>query len=398
MSIFVHPWWRLLRVGNLLYLGILLFLLRYAIIMPLFAHLGAVPTLSILGFWCLVVSIIAAAAAGYVLNDVADIATDQINKPQRITVGQSISADTANNAGMMFNLTAIVSGFAAAYLAGNYKLGWIQVVCVLCLWQYARSWKKIALWGNIVVAGLAALAVLMPALFEQELFYTLKDQATTFVLGILGYSGETVQSPKAFVTGIAPTMLAYILPYSAFAFLLTLVREIVKDAEDIVGDSQANYRTLPIVGGMAWTKLAALIPLLLSIQLIARFMIRQLVAADYMATAGAFWLVLLPLLWFVGRLWKATDKPDFSTLSRWAKIIMALGLLYLPYLAITLPKMPISTALPAAHEATPTGLPEEVITDIKIDTIMRTGDLSPSDTNITEQPEIIIGKPQGKEK
>jgi 4-hydroxybenzoate polyprenyltransferase len=379
MSILQHPWWRLLRVGNLLYLGILLFLLRYCIFVPLFNRLDTSPQLSFTGFVLLVLSIIAAAAAGYVLNDVEDVETDKINKPHRVSIGESITAATALNAGMVLNISAIVLGFAAAYLAGNYMLGWIQVICVLVLWQYARSWKKTALWGNIVVAFLAALAVLMPALYEQEIFYTLKDQVMAWVLGILGYNSSIAQSPEAYITGLAPTILAYILPYSAFAFLLSLVREIVKDAEDEEGDRKAQYKTLPIVGGIWLNKLAALIPLLLCVQLIVQFIIKQLIYSDLTAAVAAILLVLLPLLWYIWRLWQATYKTDFSLLSRAAKIIMAIGLCYLPYLATRLQSM---TIVPANTITLDEGqLPENInISDVKIDTIIRIGDANPDST------------------
>lgn len=385
MFLLQHPWWRLLRVGNLLYLSILLFLLRYCIIQPLFNRLETYSTLSFGGFFMLVLSIICAAAAGYILNDVEDIETDKINKPQRVTIGQSISAQTATNIGMWLNIVAIAAGFVAAYFAGNVKLGFIQVLCVLLLWQYARAWKKTALWGNIIVAFLAGLAVLMPALFEQELFYTLKDQVMAYILGVLGYSGQLAQSPEAYTTGIAPTMLAYILPYTAFAFLLTLVREIVKDAEDEEGDRKANYKTLPIVGGISITKLAALLPLLLCIQLIVQFIMRQLGYADFVAAAAAFFAILLPLLWYVWRLWKAYYKTDFAVLSRAAKIIMAIGLLYLPYIAMRFQDMHIVPANTINIDSEQ--LPEDInITDVKIDTIIRTGDVNMNDTSTLELP------------
>ncbi len=397
MSLLHYPWMRLLRVGNLAYIAVLLLLLRFCIIEPIFARMQLNPTMPLWGFVCLLLSVVAAAAAGYVLNDIADVSTDRVNRPQRITVGQTISPQTAQQAGLWLNIAAIVLGFVAGYSVGNYRLGWIPAICVLLLLQYARSWKQTALWGNIVVSSLAALAVLIPALFEPELFYTLKDHLVAAALGVLGY-GTPIASPEAYTTGLAPTMLAYIVPYTAFAFLLTLTREIVKDIEDVPGDQQSGYRTLPIVGGLAWAKLAALVPLLLCIQGMVRFVLRQLTNADFIAAVGGAILILLPLLWLVWKLWNATDIPDFGRLSRACKIIMAIALLYLPYIALQVPNLTIVAATPPDSGAgteinLPAGLPEEVITDIKIDTILRTGDLAPDDTDITKQPEIIIGKP-----
>jgi 4-hydroxybenzoate polyprenyltransferase len=116
--------------------------------------------------------------------------------------------------------------------------------------------------------------------------------------------------------------------YALAAFLLTVVREIIKDVEDMRGDAAHKCRTLPIVWGVARTKWVT-----------GYFVVNLLVlvgAAGAKALFGeqsrglGLWLllvVLVPLLGLMWRLLRADRRLHFTTLSAWCKWIMLAGVL-----------------------------------------------------------------------
>lgn len=95
------------------------------------------------------------------------------------------------------------SGFCGNGLFGGQLPlgGWIPAICVLLLLQYARSWKQTALWQQSFVSSLAALAVLIPALFEPELFYALKDYLVAAALEVWA-TAHPLPAPKHIRRGL----------------------------------------------------------------------------------------------------------------------------------------------------------------------------------------------------
>jgi len=147
-------------------------------------------------------------AAGNVLNDIVDIEIDRINHPTRVLVRQALTVRFARWLTITFNLLAV-----ALAVAVNWEVTAIVAGAVGLLVLYNLTLKKIALLGNVAVAFLAAF---------------------TFMTG-----GWAVDHLLA-VTLPGPLIAA------VFAFFFHLVREIVKDVQDIEGDRRAGYRSLPI--------------------------------------------------------------------------------------------------------------------------------------------------------
>jgi 4-hydroxybenzoate polyprenyltransferase len=233
-------------------------------------------------FWLflIVASTVMIAAAGYIINDYYDIKIDLINKPDRVVIGKTITRRYA----IFFHTVISVTGVGMGLLI-NWKVGAVNFVSVFLLWLYSNNLKRLPLIGNLVVSLLTGLSIfLLSFLYEQY--------------------------------------LPLVMTYSLFAFFMTLIREIVKDMEDMKGDTTFGCRTLPIVWGIRKTK-----SFLYGTILIFSFLVLWL---DYQQLKIS-WIYFIPLLFvpmsiLFYRLLKADTKKEFYQLSQLCKIIMLLGI------------------------------------------------------------------------
>lgn len=221
------------------------------------------------------------AAAGYIINDYFDVKIDLINKPKRVIIGRYLKRRWAMTAHQIFNVLGC--------LLGLFVSKWVFLVSVLSvtlLWVYASYFKKRPFIGNVIVALLTALALLMLSIFY-------------------------------------PQNRDLVLLYALFAFGITLIREIIKDMEDVRGDVSHGCRTLPIIWGIRRTKFFVYV-------LIAFFIPSLFLSAYWLENKQLAWLffALLGLIgWLVYRLVYADTKREFGALSNLCKIIMLVGMM-----------------------------------------------------------------------
>ena len=235
------------------------------------------------GFLALTFSTVCIAAAGYIINDYYDVKIDAINKPDRLLVGRIIRRRRAMFAHLVLSFVGVVIGALLMVWVGLINLG-----AVLLLWGYSARLKKMLLIGNIVIALLSASMLLVVAVYD--------DMLNKTTLG-----------------------------YALFAFLISLIREIIKDIEDMKGDATFECRTLPILLGMRGAKYV-LYPLL------ALFMALLVASVLHPSTPLLFdvymlVLVLAPSIWMAVKLARADRKADFTYLSNLNKLVMLLGIL-----------------------------------------------------------------------
>lgn len=272
---------RLVRLPNLLIMGLCLLLVRACLLLP-GAEWQRVLTPS---FGLLAGAALSIGAAGYIINDYYDVKIDAINRPSRLVVGRVVNRRHAMLAHLLLSGVGVVIGGLLSPLLGIVNLG-----SALLLWGYSVRFKKVALVGNLSIATLTAALVLLPDLQAQT--------GSTTVWG-----------------------------YALAAFLLTVVREILKDVEDMRGDAQHNCRTLPIVWGVARTKWVVGFFLACLGLLVAGASYNALVTHRFCLGAWLLVGVLGPLLALAYHLRRADRKRSFSTLSRWCKWIMLAGVL-----------------------------------------------------------------------
>ena len=331
---------QLFRPLNLAFMALMMLLLRYFLIAPLYQLAGISFSLSDFQFLLLIISVVSIAAGGYLINDYFDQRTDQINKPEKAVIGQSISASKAIQIYGILTGFGVLLGTYLAFQVGSFRLVSVHILSAALLWFYSASLQRKPLVGNLAVSLLLSISVFTVVFFDAALVVALKAQIKTWFLGFVSMLANTEipnniwenidnQDVKQFI-------LQYVGAYALFAFLLNLVREIVKDIEDIDGDRRANYNTFPIWAGTPFAKLFATAFVLLSFKLLFDFQLSQYQLDDKITPILVLVFLQIPLLYLAFRLFRATFKEDFKHISSVLKIVMFFGLLYLPYFSSTI--------------------------------------------------------------
>lgn len=297
---------RLIRIPNLLILAFGQFAVQYLIIRPVLSIYQVDLQLSALDFAMLVISTVLLAAAGYAINDYYDVESDRINKPGKNMASSEPGRRRVYVLYISMNIIACVLGFVVAFRAGSFKLGFVQVVLALVLFYYSLKYKRLFLTGNIVVSLITAFSLLMVWLFE---FFAIKQNPEVFTT-LMGSFGR--------ITWLVGGL-------SAFAFLTNLIREIVKDAEDVEGDRAMGCNTLAVNSGTGISARVAALLTLLTVLLLA---VAQyfLYLSGYGNTAGFLLVAQALLVYILVNLFRARTRKQFSFVSNMLKILFVAGI------------------------------------------------------------------------
>ncbi len=288
----------LIRWKNLLIIALMQILIKYALFLPFNIDI----TLNWFGFSLLVLSTLCIAGAGYVINDVYDVETDSVNRPDKVIVGKSISEKTANNLFIILNVIGVLIGFYLSHLVGKSGFFALFVIISALLYVYASYLKQTFLIGNIVVSILVALSLLIVGVFELLPAITSQNQATQL------------------------TMFKVLFDYALFAFIINLVREIVKDIQDIDGDHKVGMNTLPIVIGRDRAKnvvfVLSLAPILAIVYYLSTYLYKHTIVVIYFLV-----LVIAPLILVSIKIFNSKTKKEYQFISNLLKIVMLTGML-----------------------------------------------------------------------
>ena len=296
---------KLVRLPNLVYIFLTQYLLQYCVLIPIFSHYGIDPTLSHIRFFLLSLSTVLIAAAGYIINDYFDINIDQVNKPERVIIDRVISRRWAIFFHTLFNVVGVALGFLVAWEIGYPILGATQLFCSGLLWFYSTSYKRQLLIGNVVISLLTALTVMVVGFYEPKLYRE---------VNLLNARADY-------------QLLWIMLAYAAFAFFISMVREIVKDLEDIKGDERLGCRTMPIIYGINASRDVAMV---LAWLLVAMIVIVEVVIYRrgwYVTILYLLVLVQLPVYLVIRKLLHAATSKEFHRISSMVKLIMLTGIL-----------------------------------------------------------------------
>ncbi len=298
---------QLIRYKNLLMLALMQLVLHFGFLKPQ----GIPLALADWQFILLVIATVCLAAGGYIINDIIDTDTDLINKPDQMIVGKHLSEYVAYNYYIGFNITGVGIGFYLSNFIGSAGFSALFIVISATLYLYATNFKQSLLVGNILISLLVSLSVIIVGIFD---LYPIINPENKDFLSVL---------------------FEIILDFSLMAFLLNLLREIVKDTEDIDGDYNQGMRTLPIVLGIQRTAKVVFVIALLTTLMIVYYLLTYLFQLQI---ASLFILITVvgPLLYFLIKIWSAKHKTDFSKLSTVLKIIMFLGVLSIVIITINM--------------------------------------------------------------
>jgi 4-hydroxybenzoate polyprenyltransferase len=301
---------RLIRLPNLAIIAITQYFIRWFILKPLLVTAGFKVQLSTLQFAMLVISTVAIAAAGYIINDYFDRKTDLINRPGKVIVGRLISRRYAMFFHIFFTALGILAGAAVAYSIHRLSLTIVFIFAAGVLWFYSTTYKSQVLVGNLVISALVGIVPLMVLLFELPLLVK-KYQYYTIVQGIdFGY------------------LIVWVCAYAGFAFMINLIREIIKDMEDFEGDAIFGRKTIPIAWGMKISR--DIVIVLIGLTILPILYILYFHLDDKISFTYIILFIIVPLLLIAfGTFWAAT-KQQYHTLSQMVKLTMLTGLLYCP--------------------------------------------------------------------
>lgn len=306
---------KVVRIKNLLIVAATLYLMRYCIIQPLLHIKNLELQLSGFNFLLLTLATVFIAAAGYVINDYFDTRTDLVNRPQTVIVGRSLSRRVAITLHIVLNFIGVLFGLIVSVRIGKPVLSLLFFIVPGLLWFYSTTYKRQFLLGNLMVAILTATVPLITLLFELPRLYTVYWEMVArfdLKLGIITY---------------------WVGGYALFAFLLTLVREIIKDIEDFEGDQVFGRNTIPVFLGkkVARTIAASLLffTLISLVFLFARYL-NYLPSGkfDYYTLTYFVIALVIPICILLLRLLTAENKEDYHKASQLNKLIMLFGLLY----------------------------------------------------------------------
>src|SRR5690606_4803480 len=288
---------RLIRYQNLLLIIITQALIKYA----LFESFGIEITLSFFGFFLLCLSTVCIAAAGNIINDIYDVETDRINKPEKQIIGRKISEKTALTAYIILTVLGVAIGFYLSNLIGRPGFSAIFIIISALLYLYATHLKNIIVVGNLLVSSLVAMTVIIMGLFE--------------LLPAISPANRQTQS----------IIFSILLDYAFYAFLINWLREMVKDQQDIKGDYNTARNTLPVALGQQRGNKFIFAIGLLPIAAIVYYMYNYLFTNLY-AVIYTLLFILGPLLYFISIILSAKSRDHYRRLSLILKIILISGL------------------------------------------------------------------------
>lgn len=307
---------RLVRWNNLVMI-VVTQVLFYFCVVPIYVG----DTISVLSYFAtrhyllLILSSLLIAAAGNIINDYFDRNIDEINKPEKKIIDKLIKRRWAIIMHIAFSLIAILVGFYIDSQTPVFWLGFSNTICVLLLFAYSISLKKKLLVGNVLISLLTAWVIFVCFLCYYR---------------TLSFEGFEYFEQQA----ILRRFIRISFLYTGFAFVISLIREVVKDMEDMEGDKKYGCRTIPISWGIPASKVFVAVWLVVLIGMIAVVQVYVLQLGWYWSAGYSIVLLIAPLVWILRKLYQAQVPADYHKLSTVIKLVMLAGLVSMIFFKI----------------------------------------------------------------
>ncbi|MEO6251748.1 MAG: geranylgeranylglycerol-phosphate geranylgeranyltransferase [Ferruginibacter sp.] len=308
---------RLVRWPNLVMIAVTQLLFKLTFVHPFSSRSEEEVFTSFGGnhFLMLMVSSLLIAAAGNIINDYFDLNIDEINKPEKKIIDKWIKRRWAIVIHIVFSVTGILLGFYVDSQTPVFWLGFSNTICVVLLFAYSISLKKKLLVGNVLISLLTAWVILVCFLCYYRSL------------------GCNRCEPSEWQAELYRFMRISFL-YAGFAFVISLIREVVKDMEDIEGDKRYGCKTIPIAWGIPASKVFVAVWLIVLIGTIAIVQFYVLQFGWYWSAIYCIALIIAPLVWVLWKLYQAQVPKDYHQLSTTIKFVMMAGLLSMIFFKI----------------------------------------------------------------
>jgi 4-hydroxybenzoate polyprenyltransferase len=266
-------------------------------------------------FFLLVIASVLIAAAGYIINDYFDLNIDQVNKPDKVVVNVIISRRWVIFWHMFLSLLGLFFTVMALPIAQYWHLVLINLASIVLLWLYSTNLKRQLLTGNILISLL-----------------------TAWTIGILYMSKYPFNVSKFFdANNYEMRFFRLTIVYIAFAFVISLIREVIKDMEDMEGDRKYDCRTMPIVWGLNASKVFVAVWIIVLVAALAILQVYVLQLHWWMSALYCVLFIIAPLVWILLKLFKAQQAADFHKLSTAVKLVMLTGILSMIFFRVYYP-------------------------------------------------------------
>ncbi len=303
---------QLIRLPNLLFIVAIMLLMEKMVAVPVLNNALFGVQLPWYVLCMLILAVVLIAAGGYAINDYFDVRIDAINRPEKQVVTKTITKQTAMLCHQIMTSVGALLGLVVAVLCRSWSLGLIFVFVPGLLWFYSSSYKRQFVVGNLIVSFAAALTPLLIATANVDMlrhrFRDIMDYAT-----------------------LPHDLYAWIGAFAFFAFLTTLIREILKDLQDQAGDRELECHTLPILLGEGWTKGIVIMLLVLTMVCIGVGAYAYLpFSLGWNTLAGRYILfgMLIPMACEIYMVAAAKIASDYRSAQLLMKFIMGLGVLF----------------------------------------------------------------------
>lgn len=227
----------------------------------------------------LVVSTALAIASGYLINNFYDSEKDLINRPRKTLLDNYVSQKTKLGVYFTLNLLSII---IASYV--SFKAVLFFSFYIFILWLYSHKIKRYPFLGTLT-AGLVAI---LPF----------------FIIFVYYRNFEAV-----------------IIVHAVFLFFIILIRELVKDLENLKGDFTLDYSTIPVKYSVKFTK--RLISILVISTIIPALILVLYFDSGYMDYYFLICVVLLII--FLFQVWRSDQKIHYLVLHNLLKFVIVLG-------------------------------------------------------------------------
>lgn len=218
-------------------------------------------------------------ASGYIINNFYDAQKDLINRPNKSMLDRLVSQKTKLYVYFGLNFLVVLIAFFVSWRAVLFFSSYIFLI-----WFYSHKLKKYPIIGNLTASLLAVLPFFGILLYFKNFYHVIFGHAT-------------------------------------FLFLLILIREMIKDLENLKGDLVSDYKTIPVVYGEKVSK--KIITVLTILTVVPIYVLVDVYEVGYMVIY--FYICMIILLFFILKLWKSNTREDFIKLHNVLKFIIVAG-------------------------------------------------------------------------